>query len=202
MTKLPSMPFFPADFFADTEHLTRCAAHGYLFLLGHAWLRGAKLPNDDVALARMAGVRGDQWKKIKPEIMEFWKLGPDGCLTNSRLTKEWSWVEGNRTRNKLNGALGGRPKYLKSNIEAKPNGLFSKTGVKAPTPTPIKKESLNGILGQKRESRHFVQKGTPQWNAWVVAYQRSHGKPPLVILHYETREKGMFFPTEWPPSES
>ena len=121
MSKLPSMPFFPADFFADTQHLTRCAAHGYLFLLGHAWLRGAKLPNDDIALARMAGMRLDQWRKAKPGIMEFWELGPDGYLTNTRLTKEWLYVCAVCKIKKLNGARGGRPKSLKSQDAEKPD---------------------------------------------------------------------------------
>lgn len=203
MSKLPSMPFFPADFFADTAHLTRCAAHGYLFLLGHAWLRGAKLPNDDVSLARMAGVRGDQWKKIKAEIMPFWKLDHDGYLTNSRLTKEWSWVERNRSLNKLNGALGGRPKTLNYNGHEKPNGFFSETEAKAPILNPINKEdSLNGFSEQKIGTAPlvFVKEETEQWNAWTEFYRSAKRLPPSAINRKGNFERGWYFPTEWPPS--
>ena len=123
MTKLPSMPFFPADFFADTEHLSPSARHAYLFLLCHAWLRGAKLPNDDAALARMAGFRMDHWRKIKAEVMAFWHVDNDGMLWNMRQRNNFEVVNATRELNKANGALGGRPKSLFSNRQIKANGF-------------------------------------------------------------------------------
>jgi uncharacterized protein YdaU (DUF1376 family) len=140
MTKLPSMPFFPVDFFADTEHLSPSARHAYAFLLLHGWIRSATLPNDDASLARLAGFRIDIWRKIKPQVMQFFELGPDGLLRNRRMSKELSYVVKKRERNSLNGALGGRPKSLKYNTLTKANGFDSETEVEAPTPTPISKK--------------------------------------------------------------
>jgi uncharacterized protein YdaU (DUF1376 family) len=213
MTKLPSMPFFPADFFADTAHMPGSAARCYLFLLGHAWLAGGKLPNNDLALARMARMHPVHWGRVKDHVLGFWELGNDGFLRNKRLSKELEYVRDKVERNRKNGALGGAAKHKvldtpkackgrtqRNELNALKYNEASQANAKAPTLTPIKKESLNGEIRQKRENQHWVGKGSPQWNAWESIYLKLHGRPPLVIEHYETREEGMFFPSEWPPT--
>jgi uncharacterized protein YdaU (DUF1376 family) len=222
------MPLFPADFFADTAHISRSAAHAYLFLLGHAWLRDGALPNDDAVLARMAGFRLDRWREIKSEVLSFWQLSDDDLLRNKRLTKERDYVTEKSRRNRANGALGGRPlhrnksqagypdcdfniasegrrgryKLLNSHVSTKPNGFFLETEVKAPTPIPIKKDSLNGEkVGRETEPLVFVKEGTEQWNAWTASYRDSKRSPPSAISRQGTNERGWYFPSEWPPSQ-
>jgi uncharacterized protein YdaU (DUF1376 family) len=201
MSKLPSMPFFPADFFADTEHLSRAAAHAYLFLLGHAWLRGARLPNDDAALARMAGFRLDQWKKIKAEVMEFWRVGDDGMLRNPRQHGNFETVNTNRNINIANGKLGGRPKSLFSNVPIKANGFNLETEKKGnQNQNQNKEESLNGEVRQESGNRVFVKEGSPQWNAWEPVYRQEHGVgPPKDHPEADRTAVGWWFPSEWPP---
>lgn len=130
------MPMFWADFFADTAHVSGSVASTYAVLLGHAWLRGGTLPNDDKQLSFMARLRPGQWALLKNDVMAFWELGEDGHYRNCRLSREWRFVERKRNQQRLNGAHGGRPKSLKSNIEAKPDGLFLETEGK-PEPNPL-----------------------------------------------------------------
>lgn len=196
MTKLPSMPFFPADFFADTAHISRSAAHAYLFLLGHAWLRDGALPNNDDVLARMAGFRVDRWRIIKSEVLGFWKIGEDGLLRNKRLTSERDYVIASHLRNKANGALGGRPKSLNYTDSPKPNGYFKQTEAKAPTLTPIKESLFNGKRQKKGGDSVYVKWDTPQWNAWENFYRTAYGKSPP-----KDSKGGWTFPSEWPSSE-
>ena len=105
---LRQMPFFPADFFADTEDMTPDGAKAYLFLLGHAWIRSAKLPNNDSALARMARLSPRAWAAIKSEVMDHWTLGEDNHWRQQRLQKEWDFVCTSIERKRKSGSLGGQ----------------------------------------------------------------------------------------------
>lgn len=140
MTKLHSMPLFPSDFFADTEHISGEAARAYLFLLAHAWIRGAKLPNDDAALARLARMGIRSWRAIRGEVLSFWRL-EDGFWHQPRLTKEYEFVRRRASVNSENGRLGGRPKQSKAPgaapVAAKQTVSSGLSESKAPTPTPI-----------------------------------------------------------------
>jgi uncharacterized protein YdaU (DUF1376 family) len=118
MSKMHYMPMFWSDFFADTESVTDDAAKAYLFLLGHAWLRGAKLPNDDRILARLARCTSKKWSGIKSEIMPFFALGADGQLTQKRLLKEWENVSSKVEKNRANGSLGGQRKVANAKANA------------------------------------------------------------------------------------
>jgi 5-methylcytosine-specific restriction endonuclease McrA len=89
MSDNPSMPMFWAEFFSDTEHLPEDAAKAYLFLLGHAWIRGARLPDDDLALARMSRVGPRKWTAIKSIVMGLWYKDELGFWTRDDLQKRW-----------------------------------------------------------------------------------------------------------------
>lgn len=158
MAKLPAMPFFPADFFADTEHMRPEAAKAYLFLLGHAWIRGARLPNDDGALARMARLSPRAWAGVKAGVLEMWVAGTDGYLRNDRLTREYEFVCEKAQKNRVNGSLGGKSKSQKSQTQThetskeKPNEINEAPLANAlaptltPTLTPKKSESVLKVV--------------------------------------------------------
>ncbi len=70
----PWMPLYVGDYLADTTHL-RAAEHGaYLNLIMHYWMRGG-LPQDDVALARIARMTLREWNKARPIIEPFFSDG-------------------------------------------------------------------------------------------------------------------------------
>lgn len=133
MSDNPSMPMFWAEFFSDTEHLPEDAAKAYLFLLGHAWIRGARLPDDDLALARMSRVGPRKWTAIKSIVMGLWYKDEQGFWTQKRLKKEWDFVCRRKDENRRKGSLGGvrsaEKRQAKSTDDAKQE-------VKQPTPTP------------------------------------------------------------------
>lgn len=75
----PWMPLYPADFLADTEHLTAAESGAYLLLLMHYWQRG-QLPDDDARLTRIARMTEAEWRTARPVIAAFfehpgWKHG-------------------------------------------------------------------------------------------------------------------------------
>lgn len=117
MTELHSMPMFWAEFFADTEHMSPEAAKAHLFLIGHAWIRRARLPNNDAILARVARVSARQWASLKEEVLPLWQTLDDGSYSQKRMLKEYDFVCTRAKKNRENGAKGGRPKSDKNGNE-------------------------------------------------------------------------------------
>lgn len=64
------MPFYWADYFADTRHLSKLQHASYLLLIGHYWMKGA-LPDDDRQLANITLSTMDEWRADKPTLQAF-----------------------------------------------------------------------------------------------------------------------------------
>jgi uncharacterized protein YdaU (DUF1376 family) len=156
MTKLPSMPFFPADFFADTRHMSGEEQGAYLLMLMHAWLSGGKLPSDKKALLKLLRVHWRHWRCVEKAVLPFWDATQEGIITNTRLTQDQIRIESIHEQNKINGALGGRPKSLFSKDSVKAAGYVSPNRPETERLTNQNqnqnhlKDSLNGELRQER----------------------------------------------------
>ena len=66
MAKFPFFKFWPANYLADTTHLSPLEHGVYLLLLLAEWQSpDCRLPNDDIMLARYSGLTKKQWGRIK-----------------------------------------------------------------------------------------------------------------------------------------
>lgn len=70
----PWMPFYPADFIGDTQHLTAAEIGAYIRLIAHYWSRDG-LPSDERRLAHIAGVTEAEWAEIRDTLAEFFDEG-------------------------------------------------------------------------------------------------------------------------------
>lgn len=204
MSKLPSMPFFPADFFADTRHLSWECQGLYLLMLMHAWLSDGKLPADEATLIRILRINKGRWNTLKVPVLPFWHT-EDGFIFNQRLTKNFKEIAQKFESNKAHGFLGGRPKALISNESSKPRGYFSGTQTKGNQNQNqnYKEDSLNGEIRQEKGNPlFFVEEDTPQWNAWAEYWRASKGTVPSKVGHRKTHKMGWYFLTEWPPTQT
>lgn len=68
------MPWFIADYMADTQHLSRDQHGGYMLLLGAYWRSGQSLPDDDARLAQIAKATPSEWRKLRPILSEFFTV--------------------------------------------------------------------------------------------------------------------------------
>lgn len=109
---------FWSCFFADTEHMPEEAAKAHLFLIGHAWLRGARLPDDDGVLARLCRIGPRKWAAIKKVVLALWFKDEQGLWTQKRMLREFEFVKGKVDANRRNGTMGGRPKTAVSSRRA------------------------------------------------------------------------------------
>lgn len=103
------MPFYPADYVADTYHLTTLEHGAYMLLIMHYWMRGS-LPQRDADLARLTRMDHREWGRHKVRLAEF--FGPG--WTHKRIDKERKSAEHRLATKAINGAAGGRANALKN----------------------------------------------------------------------------------------
>jgi uncharacterized protein YdaU (DUF1376 family) len=131
MTKPIWMPFYVADYLADTQHLSTIQHGAYMLMLMSAWTRGGSLPADDVHLAGITRLGPALWRKHKAVLMSFFDE-QDGSLVQKRLSEEYLKSSKFKEAAQVNGAKGGRPK----NNPGVKFGLTQNEPKTNPTPNP------------------------------------------------------------------
>ena len=86
MSATPWMPFYPADYLADTRRLTTEQHGAYLLLLMDSGSSGA-LPDDDDVLARVAGLDAERWAQVRQVIARYFQIA-DGKWVHARVERE------------------------------------------------------------------------------------------------------------------
>lgn len=74
VASLPYMQFYVADYLADTRHLNPTQHGMYLLLIMNYWQTGKPLPNNDAMLARIIGVRKQEFVKNRESLSHFFVL--------------------------------------------------------------------------------------------------------------------------------
>jgi uncharacterized protein YdaU (DUF1376 family) len=113
MAEFPSLPLFTDAYLADTTHLTTTEHGAYLLLLMTAWrIPGCCLPDDDVMLARYAKMTRDKWKKIRPTLVQFFRVR-DGQWHQARLQDELQHLQSKKSQQSKAGKASATAKALK-----------------------------------------------------------------------------------------
>lgn len=68
------MPWYVADFVADTLHLSAAEIGAYMLLIGHYWQRGG-LPADDGSLARICRLSPEEWRGSRDVLAALFSGG-------------------------------------------------------------------------------------------------------------------------------
>lgn len=92
MGKPSHIPLFPDAYLRDNYRLT-LEQHGlFLMLMMEAWdSADCTLPDDEKALAKIAGVTVAKFRSIAPQVLEKWTR-EGGRIFQKRLRKEWEYV--------------------------------------------------------------------------------------------------------------
>ena len=175
------MPFYVADYLADTRHLGALEHGAYLLLLMHYWQTGG-LPDDDGRLARIACTTPSEWRKIRSALADFFEPGWKHGRVERELLK--SREIGDKRR------AAAESKHYGSNANAYANAEQKHTQSQSP-PQSLKNLSLveGGGRGDERlppphlafsraKGRLYVHEGTPEWEAYAEDYRQVHGVYP------------------------
>jgi len=93
MSAKPShIPLFPDAYLRDNYRLS-LEQHGlFLILMMEAWnSEDCTLPDNDRALADIAGLTIAKFRTVSPQVLEKWTRD-GGRIFQKRLVKEWHWV--------------------------------------------------------------------------------------------------------------
>lgn len=131
---LPYFPMFPADFDADTGHLTLAEDGAYNRLLRLQWRApGCKLPADMEWIFRKAKAVTEADRAVIASIIAEFFTTKGGKIFSARLLKEWVKSDVAHSKRVLAGKKGGGAKSLKSKETASSN---AKAMLKQPEPEP------------------------------------------------------------------
>lgn len=195
------MPFYVADYLADTTHLNTQQHGAYCLLLFAGWRNGGRLPNDDEQLAMITRLPVATWLKHKPVILKFFKIDGDE-IYQGRMVEEWDTATGIIERNRINGGKGGRPPKQKpknnpvvsENVtQMEPKANPEKTPLPSPSPLPASNEASSlpgrherlGEVGQHIET--ILNSPVPLVLAEVDQWLKGGADPDLDI--YPTVER-------------
>lgn len=133
MSAVPYFPFYPADYLADTRHLSAEQHGAYLLLLMTAWGRGGRLPNDPKKLARIACVSTRRWNQIAEDVLDFWETDGDEIVSR-RMEKEYQKASSKSENRSAAGRRGGHAKALKDKKAGLANAMRSPCHLPEPEP--------------------------------------------------------------------
>jgi uncharacterized protein YdaU (DUF1376 family) len=148
------MPFYVADYLADTTHLSAAEHGAYMLLILHYWQKGA-LPDDEAILARVCRMTAREWVKSRDVLASF--FGPG--WTHERINFE---LEKARVKSEARaefGSRGGKAKALNNNNAelAKANGLPAENVAKALASSSQPTSSLREESSLRSDSARFEE---------------------------------------------
>ena len=131
----PWMPWYIADYLADTAHLRAAQSGAYLHLIMHYWQRGG-LPNENVQLAAIARMTDSEWKKTRPIIEPFFQMpGWKHKRVEEELAKSMAKYEARAAAGKKGGEAKAEGKQTASNATAKDEAGLNQPLSQPPSPT-------------------------------------------------------------------
>jgi uncharacterized protein YdaU (DUF1376 family) len=116
------MPFYVADYLADTRRLSLAEHGAYMLLIMEYWRNGG-LPDDDKKLARIVGVTTEEWAEIRDTIADFFE---DGWKHN-RIDREIADANDAYERRASAGRKGGLAKQCSSNATSNAQAMLKQS---------------------------------------------------------------------------
>jgi len=178
---LPYFPMFPADFDADTGHLSLAEDGAYNRLLRLQWRApGCKLPSDMEWIFRKAKAVTEEDQRIIETIIAEFFTRKGGKIFSARLLKEYIKSDVAHSKRVAAGSKGGSAKSRKTK-ETSPSNATALPKQPEPEPEP-EPEVSNGGGGSAREAENSAE--TSDDLIWA-------------ILHALGFDRGQTIPKYW-----
>jgi uncharacterized protein YdaU (DUF1376 family) len=144
------MPFYVADYLADTSHLSTVEHGAYLLLIMHYWQSGG-LPAEDRKLARIARLNEREWTGIRETIAEFF----DDNWQHSRIESELAKAEDKISKRSAAGKAGAAVRHKQT---------LSKRKTNASQPQPQSEDKKEDASASSKES---ARRGSRLPDGWM-----------------------------------
>lgn len=210
MADFPALPLWTDAYLSDTRHLSTEEHGAYLLLLMEAWRRpNCDLPDDDVFMARAAGLSPDRWAAIRPVVLAFWKRdGRRRTWSQKRLQRERDYVATKRQLQRDKAA-----KRWKGEKSADAPAEPRQSRGNAPTPTPTPTTSVETSVSTGGEPpppdpvkamfdagvRLLGQAGTEERQARSILgrWSKAHGPEAVIVALGRAQREGAVDPVSF-----
>ena len=186
----PYMPFYVADYLADTGHLTTVEHGAYLLLICHYWRTGG-LPDDDEKLSRIARLNVEQWLNVRSTLVQLF-ISP---WKHKRIDAE---LEKDRQR-EMRARLAGIASGLSRKGNRRSTGVEHPLNGRSPQVELARNHSdsdsykKEDFLGNEKKIPLQIDRDTPNGEAWDAYWRATRGQPPPWV------NGKWYFPTPMPP---
>jgi len=141
------MPFYVADYIADTMHLSTVEHGAYMLLIFHYWCTGKPIPDDDTKLARITRLTPEEWLTARVAIEGLFSVH-GSAWHHKRIEEELETATDRYERRASAGRKGGKakamPEQCSSNAKAMLKQCSSNAKATTPTPTPTTTSTSTG----------------------------------------------------------
>jgi len=141
------MPFYAADYIADTLHLSATENGAYLLLILHYWMHGG-LPTDNLTLARIARLQPADWAVVRETMAAFFEDGWRHKRIDAELAATTERYQRRAEAGRQGGVASGQARQQGSNAAPmlRREGSNAEARLNQPQPHPQsqKKESQSG----------------------------------------------------------
>lgn len=177
------MPFYVADYLADTGHLTTLEHGAYLLLMMHYW-QTEGLPTDAASLAAIVRLSGRDWQRMAPKLRALFRAGE---WRHKRIDEELSKASQKGAARAEAGRRGGIAKAQQTGSR----GLANATDL------PKQKPKQNDDFALASSSQPQSQKESPSLRSGDAGDET--GAPPD-FAKPKPKAKGTRLPADWAPS--
>jgi len=166
MAALPYIKLFPADYLADTQHLTLEEHGAYLLLIMNYWQTGNALRAESQRIASVCSTSVENWLKIRPILSEFFTETTDPATghliwTHHRIEEDITAV-----RNKsIKASMAGRKSAMQRAEIKKNSNERSKSVQRKSNHTEAEADTDKRKIKQKENLQPITPKGLNQ-SAW------------------------------------
>ena len=152
-------PWYPAIYKADTIHLTAEQDGIYRRLIDHYMETRQPLPNNDAALARIAGITLDSWAIAAAIILPFFTPTKNGKLHLKRCDAELERQDGRNRLQSEKGKSGAKKRWKNKQQEQDVNS----SGYACAIATPMPNHSTQHNTTQQDKTSSVVIRANPEF---------------------------------------
>ena len=142
MAALPYMKLYPADYLADTNHLTTEEHGAYLLLLMNYWQSGKPLDNRKGQLAKIARLSNERWAIVEQTLASFFTIRR-GIWSHQRVENDLQFVLSKSTKASVSGRISGVKRANERSTFVKRSLTYTDTEADTDTETDKKKKDIH-----------------------------------------------------------
>ena len=159
-------PHYPGDNLRDTQLLSDAAYTAYGRLKDHYWGR-KELPDNNAALARLAGFSEEKFSQVRQEIEHFFKID-GGVWRHQRLDTLYADQEARHQAKQAKARKAAQTRWG-SGARARKNAPSNATSIDDDMPEECPSYSSSSSSSDSSKSSSTAVKAPPSWNGpdWI-----------------------------------